>query len=63
MKGPGKMLNHGKWSHFLPSQPPEVRARLWLDKEASYSVTEEKCADAMTDMLALFFRARRSRPG
>lgn len=53
--GPGQVLDHGKWAYFLRSQPPEVRAKLWIDKEASYSVTEERCANAMTEMLQLFF--------
>jgi 16S rRNA C967 or C1407 C5-methylase (RsmB/RsmF family) len=33
-----------------------VRAQLWLDTTATYSVTEEKCADAMTHLLSLFFK-------
>ena len=52
--GKGQWQNHGKWKYFLSSQPPEVRAQLWLDKEASYSVTEERCANAMTQLLQLF---------
>ena len=60
--GPGQYLNHGKWKYFMKSLPAEVRAQLWIDKEAVYSVTEERCANSMTDMLNLFFEVPGTAP-
>jgi len=46
----------------MKSLPAEVRAQLWIDKEAVYSVTEERCANSMTDMLNLFFEVPGTAP-
>lgn len=52
---PNMFQNHGKLKFFLKSQPPEVRKHLWLDKEATYSMTEEGLANTMTRLLQNFY--------